>query len=516
MSASIRIAYWTCIPHFFRRFDGWSSSIVSLTTDFIDYNQDSHRYSVGVSALVRVTLSQSGAYHEDVGYGTLENSKSKGAALDKCKKEAITDGLKRALRNFGNVLGNCLYDKSYTQQVVKLKVPQPVFDVSELYRGPEPGIKQDNGGVDVKPARSIANASTERTSEQSAAPRPLSVTAAASAIPPHLRAARNPSLPDSRHNQATPGPSSHNAAANAANTGLITPAKTPDSRALPPVYPTRPLAPQQQSHNATTRIQPPNPKPQSSRVSFADSATTISSDKDPHETRNPPEAVVDTTDSAGGDEFSFSSDDDAFYAGIDLGEADLGRPIDFEEGLGPSVRGAGDESVLAGRGSVCEEQANLAGGTIGVVARAPSKPLPIGQEQVAAAAAPGAPAHPGPARVPFKGFSLARSSTSATASTSNDRTRIAVSSSSTSGTANAVSNPNRIGNEPENGSMNTNARTNANANTHKGATGSNTNGSLALATKRPAASSMGGFKFPPGVVRIFPLKLCTPLSCLAG
>jgi len=33
----------------------------------------------------------------------------------------VTDGLKRALRNFGNVMGNCLYDKSYAQEVVKVK-----------------------------------------------------------------------------------------------------------------------------------------------------------------------------------------------------------------------------------------------------------------------------------------------------------------------------------------------------------------------------------------------------------
>ena len=31
--------------------------------------------------------------------------------------------MKRTLRNFGNVLGNCLYDKSYTQEIVKIKVP---------------------------------------------------------------------------------------------------------------------------------------------------------------------------------------------------------------------------------------------------------------------------------------------------------------------------------------------------------------------------------------------------------
>lgn len=102
-------------------FNGWSSSIVNMTVDFIDLNEQTQRWSVGCSAVVRVTL-RDGVYHEDVGYGVLENSRSKGAALDKCKKEAVTDAVKRALRNFGNLLGNCLYDKSYTQEVVKIKV----------------------------------------------------------------------------------------------------------------------------------------------------------------------------------------------------------------------------------------------------------------------------------------------------------------------------------------------------------------------------------------------------------
>ena len=63
-------------------FNGWSSSIVSIVTDFVDYSEESRRFNVGVTAIVRVTL-RDGAYHEDVGYGMLENGKSKAAALDK-------------------------------------------------------------------------------------------------------------------------------------------------------------------------------------------------------------------------------------------------------------------------------------------------------------------------------------------------------------------------------------------------------------------------------------------------
>lgn len=63
-------------------FNGWSSTIINLSVDFIDGTEETKKYSVGVSSIVRVTL-RDGVFHEDVGYGLLENSKSKGAALDK-------------------------------------------------------------------------------------------------------------------------------------------------------------------------------------------------------------------------------------------------------------------------------------------------------------------------------------------------------------------------------------------------------------------------------------------------
>jgi len=58
---------------------------------------------------------------QDIGYGHIENCKGKAAAFEKAKKEGTTDALKRALRNFGNVLGNCIYDKDYVSKVTKVK-----------------------------------------------------------------------------------------------------------------------------------------------------------------------------------------------------------------------------------------------------------------------------------------------------------------------------------------------------------------------------------------------------------
>lgn len=87
----------------------------------MDENQHTGAVSLGLSVIVRVTL-RDGTFHEDVGYGQIKNCKGKAEAFEKAKKEGTTDALKRALRNFGNLLGNCIYDKDYVSKVTKLKV----------------------------------------------------------------------------------------------------------------------------------------------------------------------------------------------------------------------------------------------------------------------------------------------------------------------------------------------------------------------------------------------------------
>ncbi|QUC16068.1 uncharacterized protein UV8b_00309 [Ustilaginoidea virens] len=115
-------------------FNGWSSSIQNIQVDFADENPQTQRVSIGLSVIVRVTL-RDGTYHEDIGYGSIENAKGKAMAFEKAKKEGTTDGLKRALRSFGNILGNCIYDADYVKQVIKVKA-QPVkkFDQDNLHR----------------------------------------------------------------------------------------------------------------------------------------------------------------------------------------------------------------------------------------------------------------------------------------------------------------------------------------------------------------------------------------------
>jgi len=114
-------------------FNGWSSQIMDVQVDFVDENPTTLKVSLGLSVVVRVTLKD-GTFHEDVGYGHMENAKGKAAAFEKAKKEGTTDALKRALRNFGNVLGNCIYDKEYLGKVTKIKAPSTKWDPDRLHR----------------------------------------------------------------------------------------------------------------------------------------------------------------------------------------------------------------------------------------------------------------------------------------------------------------------------------------------------------------------------------------------
>ncbi|XP_070192883.1 DNA repair protein RAD52 homolog isoform X2 [Littorina saxatilis] len=113
-------------------FNGWSHSVSQQTVDFVDHING--KFYVGVSALVKIQLKD-GAFHEDVGYGVSEGMRSKALSLEKAKKEAVTDGLKRALKCFGNCLGNCLGDKTYLKCITQAPKPPPaIYKVTDMRR----------------------------------------------------------------------------------------------------------------------------------------------------------------------------------------------------------------------------------------------------------------------------------------------------------------------------------------------------------------------------------------------
>lgn len=133
-------------------YNGWSHSISQQNVDFVDLING--KFYVGVSAFVRVQLKD-GSYHEDVGYGVSEGLKSKALSLEKARKEAVTDGLKRALKSFGNALGNCILNKEYLIAINKIpKQPPPPLDLDKT--------KRCDGELSVEKARfdSLARANS--------------------------------------------------------------------------------------------------------------------------------------------------------------------------------------------------------------------------------------------------------------------------------------------------------------------------------------------------------------------
>ncbi|PIL23388.1 hypothetical protein GSI_14699 [Ganoderma sinense ZZ0214-1] len=309
-------------------FNGWSSTVVNITIDFIDFNEESRRFNVGVTAIVRVTL-RDGVFHEDVGYGLLENSKSKGAALDKCKKEAVTDAVKRSLRNFGNLLGNCLYDKAYTQEVVKIKVPPPKFDRADLHRRPE--FDETKANFSNLPQTSTSSAPLHNSSSSASSSsvagsfHPIAKPEPASTMLPPPAPFHRPnavSTPNGKGKEAEPQrrPPS--------NVGGIA-QRTAERHAAR-------LKAIQEAQEAQLR------EDEAARAAAAVSSSTsasVSAEAAPH-------AAASTTTDSQEDEYHFPSDDDALYATVDLDGLDdgVGRPIDFEEGAGAAT----EETASAG------------------------------------------------------------------------------------------------------------------------------------------------------------------------
>lgn len=167
-------------------FNGWNSEFVSSQVDYLDQLSNG-RVSIGLSVIVRITLKD-GTYHEDFGYGFIDNAKTKAQAFEKCKKEAITDGIKRCLRCFGNVLGNCLYDKTILQKMQKVKLPAPDLTLEDFHRDPliarREQQKKQTTSMSIPDSAKITNLHTNSAMQQIAAPIPSTIKPRVPSAPP--------------------------------------------------------------------------------------------------------------------------------------------------------------------------------------------------------------------------------------------------------------------------------------------------------------------------------------------
>ncbi|KAG5363812.1 DNA repair and recombination protein [Yarrowia sp. B02] len=164
-------------------FNGWRSEIIKLEVDYCDRNPDTKRWDVGVYAIVRVHLKD-GTYREDTGSGNVENCPKRDMALNKSRKEAVTDAFKRAMRQFGPSLGNCLYDSEYLSKLKTVRSAKYAFDENNLIRKPEFVIKRDIKQEQSAPAPASTSTSTS-TSASTAPPPPAQPAPPANGVALH-------------------------------------------------------------------------------------------------------------------------------------------------------------------------------------------------------------------------------------------------------------------------------------------------------------------------------------------
>jgi hypothetical protein len=202
----------------------------------VDQSKDG-KINVGVSAVVRVTL-KNGSYHEvgwparapvsrrrsfgraptpgrwlwllreheDQGYGTGKGAQSpwtstralvclRSRRREQARKEAVTDGIKRALRMFGNSLGNSVYDKDYVRHAAARSGGAPLkreFDEDNTRHESDAGPKRfmsvagaaafnvdDGGSVAAAAAAAAAAVAFSQNVLPSPGPPMLAPTAAA-------------------------------------------------------------------------------------------------------------------------------------------------------------------------------------------------------------------------------------------------------------------------------------------------------------------------------------------------
>ncbi|KAI5617601.1 DNA repair protein RAD52-like isoform X1 [Silurus asotus] len=170
-------------------YNGWSHSISQQNVDFVDLING--KFYVGVSAFVKVQLKD-GAFHEDVGYGVSEGLKSKALSLEKARKEAVTDGLKRALKCFGNALGNCILNKEYLMAVNKIpKQPPSPLDPNKTKRSDnEPAVEKARyDSLSRTDSRASSKERTEAVLDSSSVQTGIQLVPA---VPQNTMSSRNP------------------------------------------------------------------------------------------------------------------------------------------------------------------------------------------------------------------------------------------------------------------------------------------------------------------------------------
>ncbi|XP_034237231.1 DNA repair protein RAD52 homolog isoform X3 [Thrips palmi] len=159
---------------------GWSFSISNVAVDYIDDSR-SGNYSAGASAVVRVQRSN-GVFREDIGFGS-NWGPNKADVIAKAKKDAVTDGLKGAVINFGGDMARQVHSvtprKSMTEN---LRVSSGLQGPSLIAQSNAQPANQHNGKATSPSQAPVLKSSVSRSlapTKQPPVPQPTSPLAVA-------------------------------------------------------------------------------------------------------------------------------------------------------------------------------------------------------------------------------------------------------------------------------------------------------------------------------------------------
>jgi hypothetical protein len=126
-------------------FDGWCLDVRQIDRAFTSPGPDSSgRFQVVYTALVRLTVLQratctdkagagsfqAAAYREDIGVGD-SYDKQLQTAIQHAVKGAVTDGVKRAARHFGDRLGNSLYEGNFSTKSAPVNLSHALAELDQ-------------------------------------------------------------------------------------------------------------------------------------------------------------------------------------------------------------------------------------------------------------------------------------------------------------------------------------------------------------------------------------------------
>lgn len=109
--------------------DGWECSVEQV--DVKRVLEMDGGFKAVVAVVVRFSL-RNGVRREDVGFGESGIAGSQVAALDEAEKIAREDGIRRSGRQFGEALGNCLYDPVFQAFMKQIGGRESLADIPQL------------------------------------------------------------------------------------------------------------------------------------------------------------------------------------------------------------------------------------------------------------------------------------------------------------------------------------------------------------------------------------------------